>query len=206
MRVQNFLEILFFSLLAFFFAPSAFAVMSNPYGWYLELNPGYGHISNRDVGLARISSESGFGGNVDIGYKFLPFFGIEIGGGGIQNTSIETPSPYNINIATIRNYFFGAAARGILPIGCTGFELFGKVGVGHIWQIPKVKNNYKSLANALGFSDSDQNSTGFWVGAGAQYYFTPEFAAGFQWQQVDGDSNTGTYNIYSLVLSYLAIS
>ena len=51
--------------------------MSAPYGWYAEINLGSTRISN--VSYPGKSSSSGIGGNLNLGYKFMPYFWIGSG-------------------------------------------------------------------------------------------------------------------------------
>ena len=108
-------------------APVLASQMSVPYGWYIEGNAGSSRLS--DFSLPGKISSSGIGGNVNLGYKFMPYVGAEIGysrysGIGIKN-SVGTKA------AEGKIYSYDIAVRGILPVSDSGFEAFAKVGAAH---------------------------------------------------------------------------
>ena len=180
-----------------FLASPVMAIMSAPYGWYLEGNAGSSHLSK--VSYPGSTSSSGIGGNANIGYKFMPFFGMEAGYTQYANSSIDDSS--GTKAASIKHYTYDLAARGILPIATSGFELFAKLGIQRIASTTTIKNN--GAASALGLASGTSTSTGGYVGAGAQYYFIPELAANVQWQRAMGNSTTGTEDLLSGGVSFI---
>lgn len=178
-------------------AAPALAVMSVPFGWYLEGNVGSSHLSN--VNYSGSSSSSGIGGSGFLGYKFMPYFAMEAGYTQYANSSIKDNT--DTKAASVKHYSYGLAGRGILPITDSGFELFGKVGVQRINAKTSISN--QTAANNLGISSSQHNTTGLLVGAGAQYYIMPELAVNGQWQRAQGNSNTGTEDLFSVGLSFI---
>lgn len=179
------------------FATPALAVMSVPDGWYVEANVGSTHLSNKTYPGS--SSSSGVGGNANIGYKFMPYLGVEIGYTRYANTSIKDQT--GTKAATDKHYSYDIAAKGILPITNSGFEPFAKVGVERVNSHVSINN--ATAANNIGIGSSQHSATGLYLGAGAQYYFTSEFAAVAQWQRATGSSGTGTMDLLSLGLSFL---
>jgi len=175
----------------------AFATMSVPDGWYIEGNVGSTRLSNKSFSPASASS-SGVGGNLNIGYKFMPYLGAEIGYTRYANTSIKY---LGTKVASVKYYSYDIAAKGILPITNTGFEPFAKLGVERLNAHASVTNG--AAANNISLSSSQHSSTGLYFGLGVQYYFMPEFAAVAQWQRASGSSSTGTMDLFSLGLSFL---
>jgi hypothetical protein len=184
-------------LVAIFVAP-AFAIMSVPYGWYIEGNGGSSHLSNKSYGIGG-SSSSGIGGNGNVGYKFMPFLGVEIGYTRYANTSIKAPDGTKAGEDT--HYSYDIAARGILPISDSGVEAFAKLGAQRITSHITIKDN--NAANQVGLTGGRHSSTGLYMGVGGQFYIYPELAIVAQWQRAQGNSSTGTEDLYSLGLSFI---
>lgn len=178
---------------------SAFAVMSVPYGWYIEGNVGSTHVSEQNDVKGAKTSTSGVGGNVNIGYKFMPYVGTEIGYTQYTNSTIKDSQ--GNKAATVKNYSYDLALRGILPIACSGFEAFAKVGIGRVNTNVSVDN--ESAAAGLGVGSTNHSATGLYFGVGAQYYFTPEFAANVQWAQAEGNNTTGNFGLFSVGVSFI---
>jgi hypothetical protein len=146
------------------------------------------------------SSASGIGGNANLGYKFMPYFGAEIGYTLYANTSITDPAT-GTKAGSDKHYSYDAALRGIVPIVDSGVELFGKLGVGR--QNSSVSISNAAAAAAIGLGSSQHSATGLYIAAGAQYYFMPEFAANAQWARSQGNSSTGTLDLVSVGLSFI---
>lgn len=179
------------------FATPAFAVMmSVPMGWYLEANAGSGHLSN--FNYQGSTSSSGIGGNANLGYKFMPYFSLEVGYSRYPNTSIKVDDD---SIASVKHYSYDIAARGIWPIADSGFELFAKLGAQRIKATVSVTDEV--TAAALDIGSGSHSSTGLYSGVGGQFYFMPELAVVVQWQRALGSSSTGTEDLYSGGISFL---
>lgn len=179
-------------------AMPAFAIMSVPYGWYLEANAGSSRLSN--VSYPGNASSSGIGGNANLGYKFMPYFAMEIGYTQYHNTTITDPTSGN-KAANVKHYSYDLAGRGILPIVDSGFELFAKLGVERLAARTTINNTL--AANNLGIVSSSHSSTGLYYGIGGQYYVMPELAINVQWQRAQGNSKTGNLDLFSGGLSFL---
>jgi hypothetical protein len=177
-------------------AMPALAVMSVPYGWYLEANAGSTHLSNKNYPGS--SSSSGLGGNANLGYKFMPFVAAEIGYTQYANTSIKLG---NTTAGQDKHYSYDIAARGILPVYTTGLEAFAKLGLQHLNSSLNIDNS--AAAAAIGLGSSTHNTVSAYTGAGVQYYFIPELAAVVQWQRAWGNSSTGTMDLFTGGLSFL---
>jgi hypothetical protein len=172
-------------------ASSTFAVMSLPYGWYIEGNLGSSHASNTDYPGS--SSSSGLGGNANLGYKFMPFFGTEIGYTQYANTSIKNNA--GTKAATVKNYSYDLSGKGILPVGSSPFELFAKLGVARV--NAKTSINSSSAAAGLGLTSSNHSTTGLYYGIGAGYSLINAVQLTAQWQRAQGKSTTGNHDLFS---------
>jgi len=175
----------------------AHAVVSVPYGWYIDANAGSTHLSN--VNYPGSSSSSGLGGNVDVGYKFMPYFGAELGYTLYANSSIKTGA--GTKAATVKHYSYDAAAKGILPISCSGFELFAKVGIDRVVSSNSISN--AAAASSIGISSGSHSATGLYLAAGASYFFIPEMAIVVQWARAQGNSSSGNLDLLSGGLTFI---
>lgn len=181
----------------FLIAGPALAVMSVPYGWYIEGNVGSSHLS--DESYPGSSSSSGIGGSANLGYKFMPYFGLEVNYTQYNNTTIKDDT--DTKAATDKHYSYGIAGRGIVPIAASGLEAFARVGVQRITSSISIDDS--TAANNLGISSSNHSYTSYLIGAGAQYYFMPELAVVGQWARANGNSSTGTEDLLSIGLSFI---
>ncbi len=186
------------SLTALSVATPTFAVMSVPNGWYLEANAGSSHLSNKSYGAGSASS-SGIGGNANIGYKFMPYVGLEIGYTQYATTSIKSQNGTKAGQDT--HFSYDIAVKGILPIADSGFEGIAKLGAQRIKSHVSLKDN--QAANQIGLTSGQHSSTGLYMGAGGQYYFYPELAVVAQWQRAQGSSGSGTEDLYSIGISFI---
>lgn len=185
-------------LAALSFVMSAYADnMSLPNGWYLEGYLGSSSVSGKSYPGS--ASTSGVGGGGDFGYKFMPFLAVEAGYTRYATTTIKNNA--DTNVATDKHYSYDIAARGILPIYCTGAEIFGKLGVGRV--VSNVNVTDEAGANALGIGSSNHSTTNVYVGAGAQYYLIPELALVVQWARAQGNSQTGNLDLFSGGVSFI---
>lgn len=198
MQVKNIIMVKIAGLILLTISTSSYAIMSVPYGWYLEGNVGITKIFNESFPKGAGSSNSNVGANANIGYKFMPFFGTEIGYTQYANTNIKNQA--GVNAATVRHYAWDLALRGILPLSDNGVEFLGKVGIARAYSRIGIDNS--EAAASIGLSGSTSGSTGFYLAAGAQYYFTPEFAIVALWARSQGNGSTGTLDLYSLGISY----
>lgn len=185
------------SIAALTLTTSAFAMMSVPNGWYLEANAGSANLSNKSYPGS--SSSSGIGGNANIGYKFMPYLAGEIGYSMYPNTSIKNNA--GTKAGSDKHYSYDIAAKGIVPISASGFEIFAKVGVARVANSMTINNS--AAASAMGLSSSSHSATGLYLGAGGQYYFMPEMAVVVQWQRAQGNSSTGTEDLLSGGFSFI---
>ena len=164
--------------------------MSAPFGWYVEGNAGKVRISNNG-NSSTSKTINGVAVNVNIGYKFFPYFGMEIGGTAYPNGHATDPLGNNI---TIKSYSYDIAGRAIVPIVNSSVEAFGKLGA--------IRVNTSATGAVTG--SAKRNTTGLYVGLGAAYYFVPEFAVNVQWQRgVGNNKSVNTVDLYSAGVSYI---
>ena len=158
-------------------ANAVFADVAAPDGFYLEGNLGQSRAHDEPSYV----KNTGLGGNINIGYKFMPYLAAELGG------TYYAPSKY----AGIKDNHYSAdvAAKGILPLGQTGIDLFGKLGVAEI----------QSHIDGYG----TEHATSPYFGAGAEYALTSNLFANVQWDRARGNSSTGSLDLASAGLSYM---
>lgn len=197
MQIRRLLSTAFYGITLLSITAPAMAVMSVPYGWYVEANAGSTNLSNKSYPGS--SSSSGLGGSGDIGYKFMPYFALEAGYSQYANTTIEDNA--GTKAGTDKHYSYNIAGRGILPIVDSGVELFAKLGVGRVNS--NIDINNETAANNIGLGSGSHTAAGIYYGAGIQYYVMPELAVNVQWNQAQGSSSTGNLALFSGGLSFI---
>lgn len=185
-------------LTALFFSASSLAVMSLPDGWYLDGNVGSTHLSNKSYPGS--ASSSGIGGSADMGYKFMPFFGLELGYSRYANTSIKDPST-DTKAGWDKHYSYDLAGKGILPFGQTGAEAIAKLGVGRNASSLSLTNT--TAASNIGLGASQHSETNLYMAAGLQYNFVPELGVVVQWARQLGSSSTGNLDLLTAGFSFI---
>lgn len=185
-------------LTAFSLSIPSFAIMSVPSGWYLEGNVGSANLSNTHFGHGSSVTTSGVGGNVNIGYKFMPYFGLEIGYTQYPTANIKVS---NVKAGRDKIYSYDLAGKGIIPIVDSGFEFFAKIGAQRL--NAHITQANAAAASSIGLSSGHHSATGLYIGVGAQYYFIPELAVVAQWQGAEGNNRTGNENLFSIGLSFI---
>jgi len=165
--------------------------VSVPWGWYAEGNLGITRLSNASFS----GSADGTSWNLDIGYKFMPYFGLEFG-----YTSYADVNISNAMGQSVANGFDSSidlAARGILPLG--SFEAFSKLGIARIHSHVVLKNS--SFSSPV--SPGSEDKIGLYLAVGAQYYMSPNLAVHAQWARAKGNGFTGTLDLWTIGASFL---
>lgn len=171
-----------------------------PFGWYLEGNIGTSHISEFSNPSGTSLSSSNAAANINVGYKFIPFFGLEIG----YSNFGEANSTYNkTKVSKITTWIADIAGKAIFPFADSGFEIFGKLGASRIFSRTKISNEPYVNANGLFIPTGTNNATGLFMGLGGEYAFTPNLQGNVQWFVANGNSSTGNYNFYGVGFSYI---
>ena len=187
-----------FSIVAVSAAVTSFAAIPNQYGWYVEGNVGKSKNSSVNYGSGTKISSWGAGWNFNGGYKFQQFFAAEVGYTTYANSSIKNSA--GVKAAKATHYAFDIAGKGILPIAETGLELIGKLGASLVRERTTISN--PSAASSTTVQQGSHRATGIYLGAGADYAFTPCTQLVLQWQRAYGNSNTGALDLYSLGIGY----
>jgi hypothetical protein len=177
---------------------STFASMSLPNGWYVEGNVGSSRATNKTYGSNTSTKNTGFGFNLDAGYKFAPYFAAEVGYTSYAKTTVKSAGT---NVAKDTHYSYDIAGKGIFPVSDTGLELFAKVGLARSNSHVVITNS--TAAAGLGIATGTSSSSGLYLALGGDYSFMPTLAVNAQWAQAKGNSNTGTLSIYTLGLTWL---
>lgn len=181
-------------------AVPAWAVMSAPSGWYLEGNVGSTSESGKTYPSGSSTSGSGIGGNLNLGYKFMPYVTAEIGYTQYANTSVKN-SATNSKAGSDKHYSYDIAMKGIAPFSDSGFEVFAKLGA--VRNVSSMSITDSTQATAIGLSSGQHSTSSYYISLGGEYYFTPELAAVAQWASANGNSSTGTMALTSIGLSYI---
>lgn len=190
---------LIFPIIAIFSLP-AFAVNSYPCGLYFEINYGASEVNDKTYPANyEIEDNNGPGWNVNAGYKFLPFLGVDLGYTRYDDTELEIEEEDGSEVdAADHHYSVNLALKGILPFLNTGVELFGKVGAA--WAYSEVDID----DDASDDNDSNSNShVGLYVGAGADYVIAHELSVNVQWMRAYGGDEVGTLNLLSAGINIL---
>ncbi len=188
------------SAIAASLSTSVFADMPVPMGWYLEANGGTTSAQDKNYGSGTNVDRSGWGWNVNAGYKFMPYFATEIGftryaASKVKNSFLDTQA------AKDTHYSYDLTTKGILPISTSGGALFAKLGIARLNSNVSVTN--QAAMTGLSFTTGTRNSTGYYLGLGGEYSFMPNFLGVAQWARAKGNSNTGALDLYSVGVSYI---
>lgn len=175
---------------------SAFAAVSMPVGWYLEGNLGKTDIGNTNVASGASQSNSGTGWNFNIGYKFIPFLAAEVG---YTDYAKTTYTSQGTTVAGSYQHAYDAAAKAILPLSGSGFDVFGKFGVASLY----ANVTQQTPVAGITVNSGDQHATAMYYGLGMDYNLVPNVALVAQWQCASGNSETGRASLYSLGVNYM---
>lgn len=178
----------------------AIADPSLPAGWYLEGNIGQSKATGKIYPGVSVIKNTGKGWGVNVGYKFMPYVGLEAGF--IRYAATRLNSPVQ-TVARDSHTAYDIAAKGILPFGCSGLELFGKVGVARINSQIGVIDSAGAAAYGLTFDTSAQTATGLFLGLGISYSVAPNIAINAQWDGARGNSKTGNFQLLTVGISYI---
>jgi len=179
---------------------SAEAAMPLPVGWYLEGNIGEANVSNVDYASNSTNDTTGIAWNVNVGYKFMPFFAFEGGYSTYGNTNVES---YNTKVAKATSQTYDIAGKVMLPIQNSGFEFLAKLGMGRTRTHVVTSDPSYAAAHGVTVNAGTDLATSVIYGLGGEYAFTPNIQMNGQWMRADGGDNTGNLDLYLLGISYL---
>jgi hypothetical protein len=174
--------------------------MELPMGWYLEGNMGRSKISGVSYAPATTLNANGVGWNITAGYKFIPYFAAEFGYTSYANAMIKS---MGTQIARDRTQAYDIAGKAILPMQDNGLDIFAKLGAARAKSRATVTNPTAAANNNVNINNSNSSSTALYLGAGGDYFFTPNIASNIQWTRVNGNSRTGDLDLFSIGVSYL---
>jgi hypothetical protein len=181
-------------------ATSTLASMPLPIGWYAEGNVGGTSTSNASYGPGLSTSSPGRGWNLNIGYKFMPYFA---GEGGYTSYAKAKIKSNTTSVAQDVHKSYYLAGKGILPISDSGFELFAKLGIARINGHVTITNPTYASAKGLSINAGTHYATGAYFGVGGDYSFMPSLSLNFQWNRSKGNTQTGNLDLYSVGLTWL---
>ncbi|HEX2548494.1 MAG TPA: outer membrane beta-barrel protein [Gammaproteobacteria bacterium] len=164
---------IFYGFLIFTFIGNVFAHVPIPRGWYADGSVGLTNTNTSEDDDGDNNSSTALGYNVNLGYKFLPFFGLEGG-----YTSYGTSSS-----SFTGNHAIDIALKGIIPFPEVGAEIYAKLGGAQVY--PQGENN----------------STGLYYGFGADYWLFANMSILMQWMQAKGSD--GPLNLFSIGVGFL---
>jgi len=190
------MAILFGALAASGFSTMTIAAAALPTGWYIEGNVGTTRESSTLYGPGISMTNNGLGWNVNLGYKFIPFFAAEIGYTNYANGSGKYKG---VKVVKDSHYSVDLAGKAILPMFDTGFDFFAKLGLSRLQGDVSQQNG----GNGTTVNTGTHTDTSWYAGLGAEYSFVPNMAVNLQWQRANGKNATGTMDLYSAGLSYM---
>ncbi|OAI48972.1 hypothetical protein AYO45_03795 [Gammaproteobacteria bacterium SCGC AG-212-F23] len=183
-------------------ATSAFATCAPlAKGWYVEGLGGSTNTFGKSYPQINSVKRTGFGWGLNAGYKFIPYFGLEVGY--IHPASTLLRAPIGGTNARDNHYAYDVAGKAMMPLGATGAEVFAKLGISRVSsKIGSVDAN-AAAQNHFTFNTTNQNSTGVFGGVGVGYSFMPPLQANLQWERSNGNSSTGSIDFYAFGISYI---
>lgn len=178
-----------------------FAVCSLPNGVYVAGGIGMSRTTGKTYANSTTIVNYGKGWGFAAGYKFMPYFGAELGYNRYASTSIRNAN--GNTAAQDSHYSIDLAGKFIVPFKNSGLEPYLKLGLAY--NISKIGSVDPTLAavNNMSFNTGSNNSLGLYIGAGVQFFFTESFAGYLQYEQARGNSNTGNMQLASAGFSLL---
>jgi len=178
----------------------ALADMPPPKGWYIEGSAGISNTTDSSFGNGTSLESSGYGLNLNVGYKFLPYFGLEMGYSrysrnniNFQNTTVAKDDPTSYDITT----------KIILPIMDSGFEFYAKLGAVRVSSKITISDQTIIDDNGLNIQSGTTSANNVYYGVGAEYYFMKDSAVHVAWMRANGNSQTGAQELTTIGLSVI---
>lgn len=187
------------SLAAISSSTSSLAAISIPYGWYGEGNLGTSRSQNVNYGTGTSVNSAGFGWNADVGYKFMPYFALEVGYTSYAQSTVKLPSgATGLNVS---HHSYDLAGKGILPIADSGVEFFAKVGVARASAHSSITS--AGASSGMSLQTGSSSSTGLYIGAGGGYSFLQNIAVNVEWNRARGNSTIGNLDLWSVGITWM---
>jgi len=191
------------SMLTIFPCSAALALIPYPCGWYLDGSVADSQVSGRDYPtVPDVDNQYSTGWNLGIGYKFMPYLGVDLSYTSYADTRLENSS--DVTVAHDRHYSVNLDAKGILPIKKTGFELFAKLGVARVNSEIGNVDETTAADDDIVLNTNNEWTYGLFVGVGVDYALAQEVQVDLQWNRAYGNHNTGTqFNAFMLGVTIL---
>lgn len=182
------------------FTTTAMASLGLERGWYVEGNVGYANINNTDFGNNTKIDSSNWGYNLNVGYKFIPYFALELGYTRYSTSDIDFN---NTMVAKYTPNAWDLTTKAILPIQNSGFNLYAKLGVARISAKMSIYDQNVINANHLNITEGTTDATGLYYGVGGEYFMWPSTAIHVAWVEAIGTSETGNMALTSIGISHI---
>jgi hypothetical protein len=162
------------ALITLGFFTTTWAQVPVPRGWYADGSVGITNTNTSSDDDDDKGSSTALGYNINVGYKFIPFFGVEAG-----YTSYGTSSS-----SFTGNHAIDLVAKAIIPFPEVGAEIYAKLGGAQV------------------YPQGDDNGTGLFYGFGADYWILPHMSILIQWTQAK-TNGAGPLNLFSAGVGFL---
>ena len=187
------------SLVALLAATAAHAATPYPFGWYVEGNVGKS-VSSDKTYPGRVTN-TGFGWNLNGGYKFNEYIAGEVGFTRYAQTYAKGPN--HNTFETDNHYSYDLAGKLMLPIMHTGLDIFGKLGLGRLNSYTELTNPGVANANHYVVNTGVHSHNVVYFGGGAEFAILANLLANAQWERAKGTHQTGDQDLYSLGLAFI---
>lgn len=196
MRTNKISKLVATGFIALGMSASAVAATAVPFGWYVEGNVGSSRANNVTYTPSTTTiSRTGLGWNLNLGYKFIPYFAAEVGYTSYADTIAKVGGT---KVADDAHSSYDIAGKGILPINDSGFEMFAKLGLARAHSHVTAPATVPGVNVATGTN----NSSGLYFGLGGDYTLLPNVTANLQWARVKGNSSIGNLDLISAGVAY----
>ena len=182
-------------------------------GMYFGVNAGMSKLNNKTRtitinpgGTQAIVSpnNTGFGGGFFFGYQTNDYFGMEMA------YTYYTPSTYTTSNLpanglcsnpTIKQSVISINGKGTFPIGTSGFGVFGKGGLGIVYQ--SLSGSLVSTTGICGGNGKRTNTSARpMYGIGVSYDFSQNWVADLTYSHITSGGSTPAADLVSLGASY----
>ena len=163
---------------------ASFATLPKASGAYTDLNIGWAKVSE-DVSGSTKTDNTGTGINWNVGYKFNPNFGTELG-------FLRFPNEDFGNAKGKNNYGLAFDLKGLMPL-TNDFNIFGKFGFARM---------YHHLTGNVSGSGSHAEYVVL-MGVGGSYSFTNQIAAQVQTLTTVKNENVPTMYMVTAGVAYI---
>ena len=196
------MKIIMVTLISIFGATTTLAALSPPKGWYIDGNVGLSNVDNTSFGNGTKleTNTNSFGLNVNAGYKFFPYFALEMGYTRYARENIQFNGA---TVAKLNPSAYDISTKAILPVQNSGFEFFAKVGVARLLSKVTINDQNSINVNGLTVTSGTTKVTGVYYGVGGEYYFWPTTGVHLSWTEIIGNNQTGNPMLIALGITHI---